>query len=113
MKCVFTITGPDDAQGWRDVTCVRCGLTARSPHAPEKIHADCRSPVWIGLGDAVAWITGRTGIDAWWKRRAAARGQACGCGKRQAALNRAVPLPGRLRGFLAYLRLWKATRAAG
>lgn len=45
---------------------------------------------WRGAGDALAWVLGGTGIAAAWKWLR--RGKPCGCAKRQAALNKALPL---------------------
>lgn len=48
----------------------------------------------MGLGDAVAKVTRATGIQAAAKVVAKLRGKPCGCGKRQDALNAAMPFTG-------------------
>lgn len=46
-----------------------------------------------GLGDAVAAVTRATGIDAAARTVERVTGKPCGCDKRRAALNAAVPFP--------------------
>ena len=75
MKCQF-VADETDAEIKR---CSRCQLTIRSPHPPERCHANCRRKSWLALGDWLAWLLAAIGIR---KKRG------CGCGKRQDNLNR-------------------------
>lgn len=79
MNCVYFHPTP-----------LRCKIKAATP---EQLPAACdtcehyRGPS-RGLGDVVAKVAQATGVAAAVK---AVAGEGCGCGKRRAALNRAVP----------------------
>ena len=80
----------------RPLTCLYIRPGPRCVHelaTPEQLPAACetcehyRGPS-RGLGDVVAKVAQATGVAAAVK---AVAGEGCGCGKRRAALNRAVP----------------------
>ena len=77
MNCQFVA----DAADPNLKHCPRCGLTIRTADPPERCYAKCRNPppTKPGLGDYLA--SGLKAIGIHKKKR-------CGCGKRQAALNR-------------------------
>lgn len=102
IPCVF-ITETAEA-----VVCRRCGRRVPTIYAaePERVHANCRG-VPLGLGDTVAWLLVATGIMALWYRFRPRK--KCGCAKRQSWLNRWCPYPRFVRGWLAYLKLWRTT----
>jgi len=65
----------------------------------QKIVASVPRPT-KGLGDVVAYVAKVTGISAIVKYMSKKTGVPCGCGARQEALNRAVPLPKVITGWI-------------
>ena len=63
--------------------CTVCGRLAR--HATTHVHAECRGPQPMGLGDMIAAGLSYVGITK--ERVAAIVGGDCGCQQRQDALN--------------------------
>lgn len=76
--CTFATIGPGLQQ------CTVCGRRAR--HATTNIHAECRGPQPMGLGDMVAAGLAYVGIT---KERVAALVGDCSCDGRQEFLNEA------------------------
>lgn len=79
MKCLFFHSNP-----------LRCKINAATPEQLPGACETCehyRGPS-RGLGDVVAKVAQVTGVAAAVK---AVAGEGCGCGKRRAALNRAMP----------------------
>ena len=74
--CTFETAEPGLQQ------CTVCGRQSR--HATTHIHAECRGPQPMGLGEMVAGGLAYVGIT---KERVAALVGGCGCDQRQEALN--------------------------
>lgn len=111
MLCEFALIGTDGETRKNRVRCRRCGRAVTTPYPPERVYAECRSPVWLGFGDAVAWLTHVTRIDRLVTRWSRWRGKPCGCAARQSRMNRWLPFPRGLRKRIAYLvSVWRVSR---